>query len=200
MATKGIMLAAVAWITSIILSVGFSSANNYLHGDRRRFIVYMGSLPGRSDDDDHYSPEDHHISMLQSLNQNKSCDMGCLDPKTAKGKIVVCDKKAWEEVQRVGGVGVITNILFPSEIDYASVSPLPGLSLTPQYYAQVQAYVNSTARPTATLLKSVAQKNSSAPNVASFSSRGPNSESPQINKFLVTNPWCRTLSCIRFEP
>uniref|UniRef100_A0A7N0UIX1 Uncharacterized protein n=1 Tax=Kalanchoe fedtschenkoi TaxID=63787 RepID=A0A7N0UIX1_KALFE len=183
-----------------LLSVGASTTD-------RQFVdkVVLGdgrSLTGLSINS--FSPiRDAKVPLIYGVGINsadcgidsiRGCSDGCLDPKTAKGSIVVCnDDMSWEEVNRVGGVGVI----YPTSLggsDVAFVSPLPGLYLSSQDYEQVKAYVNSTRKPKATILKSVAAKNPSAPSVASFSARGPNRDLPEINKPDLVAPGVEILA------
>uniref|UniRef100_A0A7N0TGR3 Uncharacterized protein n=1 Tax=Kalanchoe fedtschenkoi TaxID=63787 RepID=A0A7N0TGR3_KALFE len=123
-----------------------------------------------------------------------NCISGCLDLKTAKGNIVVCEstEQAWDEVYRVGGAGLVAP--FDIEKTQASISPLPGLNLSPQDFKLIKAYASSASGPTATLQKSIAVKNPSAPSIASFSSRGPNRDLPEINKPDLVAPGVEILA------
>uniref|UniRef100_A0A7N0UJA6 Uncharacterized protein n=1 Tax=Kalanchoe fedtschenkoi TaxID=63787 RepID=A0A7N0UJA6_KALFE len=182
-----------------LLSVGASTTD-------RQFMdrVVLGdgrSLTGLSINS--FSPiRDARVPLIYGVGLNSTdCDIdsiracldACLDPKTAKGKIVLCDGLSWAEVNRVGGVGLI-NPYSEVDSDVAFVSPLPQLSLSPQDYELVKAYVNSTLNPQATILKSVAAKNPSAPSIASFSARGPNRDLPEINKPDLVAPGVEILA------
>uniref|UniRef100_A0A7N0TG98 Uncharacterized protein n=1 Tax=Kalanchoe fedtschenkoi TaxID=63787 RepID=A0A7N0TG98_KALFE len=196
-AAYGSVSSLVPWL----LSVGASTTD-------RQFIdkAVLGdgtSLTGKSINS--FSPiRDARLALIYGVgNKSANCDIGsirgcnsgCLDPKTAKGNIVLCDgaQPQWDEVDRVGGVGAIVPIQ-PDSTDVADVSPLPGLSLSPQDFELVKTYVNSTRRPQATLLKSVAVKNPTAPSVAIFSSRGPNRDLPDINKPDLVAPGVEILA------
>ncbi|XP_052311934.1 subtilisin-like protease SBT4.6 isoform X2 [Populus trichocarpa] len=100
------------------------------------------------------------------------CYSGCLDRTLVKGKIVLCDDvNGRTEAKRAGALGAILPISFE---DISFILPLPGLSLTEDKLNAVKSYLNSTKKPSANILKSEAIKDNAAPEVASFSSRGPN--------------------------
>ncbi|KAJ6895542.1 hypothetical protein NC651_021911 [Populus alba x Populus x berolinensis] len=100
------------------------------------------------------------------------CYSGCLDRALVKGKIVVCDDvNGRTEAKRAGALGAILPTSFE---DISFILPLPGLSLTEDKLNAVKSYLNSTKKPSANILKSEAIKDNAAPEVASFSSRGPN--------------------------
>uniref|UniRef100_A0A7N0TFY9 Uncharacterized protein n=2 Tax=Kalanchoe fedtschenkoi TaxID=63787 RepID=A0A7N0TFY9_KALFE len=122
------------------------------------------------------------------------CVSGCLDPETAKGKIVLCDtEQVWDEVERVGAAGMVAPLLTNNPL-VSAISPYPGLAVSPQDYELIKAYFNSTRQPTATLQKSLAVKNPFAPSTASFSSRGPNRDLPEINKPDLVAPGIEILA------
>ncbi|RVW65842.1 Subtilisin-like protease SBT4.13 [Vitis vinifera] len=70
----------------------------------------------------------------------------------------------------------------------ASIVPLPTIALNQNDLEIVQSYYSSTNKAEAKILKSEAIKDSSAPVVASFSSRGPNPVIPEIMKPDITAP------------
>ncbi|KAJ4849462.1 hypothetical protein Tsubulata_045453 [Turnera subulata] len=115
-----------------------------------------------------------------------SCDRGCLDSKKVKGKIVVCDDiGSADVVAKAGAIGAITPFSSP---DVSYIVPLPAVGLSSQDYVAVEAYENSTKLPRGEILKSEGIKDSSAPIVASFSSRGPNMISQDILKPDISAP------------
>ncbi|KAJ4821759.1 hypothetical protein Tsubulata_041293 [Turnera subulata] len=115
------------------------------------------------------------------------CEDGCLDSNLVKGKFVICQKSSQgKEAKRAGAIG---SILSTSSLDYVSVLPLPGALLSSNEFGVVKLYENSTKSPQAKILRSEAVNDSTAPFVASFSSRGPNHIAPDILK----------ISCARHE-
>ncbi|XP_050235780.1 subtilisin-like protease SBT4.4 [Mercurialis annua] len=102
------------------------------------------------------------------------CTSNCLNSNLVKGKIVICEDGSGEsETERAGAVGAI----LPSDgtdEDVSYVSSSSFLYLTNDSFSTVISYVNSKSEHTANILKSESMNDSSAPLVASFSSRGPN--------------------------
>ncbi|KAK1591937.1 hypothetical protein Q3G72_016302 [Acer saccharum] len=102
------------------------------------------------------------------------CSPGCIDGRKAKGKIVICYSYiGYPEVHRAGAAGSIMNNDVFGKV-YPVVS-IPASVVTSKEYNAVLSYMNSTKNPQAEILKSEAIKDSDAPVVAKFSSRGPNS-------------------------
>ncbi|WCJ20438.1 Subtilisin-like protease SBT4.4 [Euphorbia peplus] len=92
-----------------------------------------------------------------------SCYYMCLNGSLVKGKIVVCTNAGgYLEAFRTGAVGCVLQTL--------------------------GTYMNSVKNPVAQILKSEAVKDSTAPLVASFSSRGPNIIVPDLLKPDVVAP------------
>ncbi|XP_059458228.1 subtilisin-like protease SBT4.13 [Corylus avellana] len=123
------------------------------------------------------------------------CSAGCLNSSLVKGKIVVCDwANGWGEAFRAGAVGSITLDNIEKMHGFNYVLPLPTSTLTAHKYGVVKTYVNSTKNPQGNILKSEVTKNSAAPVVASFSSRGPNLVAPDILKPDITAPGIEILA------
>ncbi|RDX76413.1 hypothetical protein CR513_43597, partial [Mucuna pruriens] len=112
---------------------------------------------------------------------SRFCFSGSLDQKKVEGKIVLCESrnKALGPFD-AGSVGAL--IQGQSARDIPPSLPLPGSYLDLQDGVSVFDYVNSTRTPTATIFKSDEIKDTIAPVVASFSSRGPNTVTPEILK------------------
>ncbi|KAI4313550.1 hypothetical protein L6164_026520 [Bauhinia variegata] len=112
------------------------------------------------------------------------CVPNTLDPNLVKGKIVLCDgdssRIAATSTFLAGAVGVLTQ--GETRRDSASIFPLPGSYLNSHDGANTFIYLNSTRNPTATIFRSKEVKNTLAPAVVSFSSRGPNRLTPDILK------------------
>jgi len=104
------------------------------------------------------------------------CFAGALDPARVTGKIVICDRGVNDrvaksaEVKRAGGIGMVLTNVAPGTLD-ADLHSVPTVHLNPADGAAVRAYV-ATANPTAALAATVFAS-VEAPQVASFSSRGP---------------------------
>ncbi|KAK9727175.1 hypothetical protein RND81_05G263500 [Saponaria officinalis] len=115
-----------------------------------------------------------------------TCPKKCLDKKLVKGKILVCeDEDPYAEAFDSGAIGVL------AETRYKNVSyvfPLPAAALGSTEFAALKSYLNSTKAPTANILKSEAVDDSTAPAVAPFSSRGPNSIAFDILKPDISAP------------
>ncbi|KAM6578091.1 hypothetical protein CsatB_029928 [Cannabis sativa] len=109
------------------------------------------------------------------------CNNGCLDNNLVKGKIVLCDSiKGIGEAYKAGALGCI---VYNDALNGASsVVPFPASTLTHGDYTSILSYISSTKDPRAMILKSEVTRDSSAPTVASFSSRGPNVIIPDILK------------------
>ncbi|KAI4313545.1 hypothetical protein L6164_026517 [Bauhinia variegata] len=112
------------------------------------------------------------------------CLTNTLDPNLVKGKIVLCEgdlsSLAATSTFLAGAVGVLTQ--GETERDSTFIFPLPGSYLNSHDGANTFIYLNSTRNPTATIFRSEEVKNTLAPAVVSFSSRGPNRLTPDILK------------------
>uniref|UniRef100_A0A2N9HU45 Subtilisin-like protease fibronectin type-III domain-containing protein n=1 Tax=Fagus sylvatica TaxID=28930 RepID=A0A2N9HU45_FAGSY len=128
-----------------------------------------------------------------SDNNSGFCDLGCLDSRLITGKIVLCDKSYGDTVtDESGAVGAI---LRNNPVkDAASIAAIPTLILSVDNHAIVTSYINSTKDPHATILKSEAIKDGDAPEIALFSSRGPNIAAPEILKPDITAPGTEILA------
>ncbi|XP_057991298.1 cucumisin-like [Hevea brasiliensis] len=114
------------------------------------------------------------------------CSIDTLNTTSARGKIVVCDGFSEEDAVSFGVAGVVTendNIK-----DAASTYALPESSISYSNGTDIVKYLNSTRKPTATILKSIEYKDKLAPYVVSFSSRGPNPITSDILKPDLTAP------------
>nr|AAD02075.4 subtilisin-like protease C1 [Glycine max]AAN12272.1 subtilisin-like protease C1 [Glycine max] len=130
-------------------------------------IIYGGDAPNKGEGIDGSS--------------SRYCSSGSLDKKLVKGKIVLCESrsKALGPFD-AGAVGAL--IQGQGFRDLPPSLPLPGSYLALQDGASVYDYINSTRTPIATIFKTDETKDTIAPVVASFSSRGPNIVTPEILK------------------
>lgn len=135
------------------------------------------------------------------------CAEGSLKITNVKGKAVACERGGGvgriakgEEVKNAGGAAMI---LLNQEADGFSTNAdahvLPAAQVTFVDGLKIKAYINSTATPTASILfKGTDIGNSLAPLVASFSSRGPNLQSPGILKPDIIGPGVNILAAWPF--
>jgi subtilisin family serine protease len=114
-----------------------------------------------------------------SQNEVELCFIGSLDPALTAGKIVQCDRGVNARVDKsaavkeAGGVGMILTNVVPGSLN-ADLHSIPTVHLAHTDRAPIQAYIDSAgASATATLSDAVVTSTAPAPDVASFSSRGP---------------------------
>ena len=117
------------------------------------------------------------VALAGAANANL-CFAGSLDPTTAVGKIVVCERGSNDrvaksaEVKRAGGIGMVLVNVVPGSTDLDSHS-VPSVHLDAKYHDAVLAYA-ATAGATATFTPdNTAGDTPPTPVVAGFSSRGP---------------------------
>ncbi|KAK8592123.1 hypothetical protein V6N13_062709 [Hibiscus sabdariffa] len=121
------------------------------------------------------------------------CDENSLNPKSVKGKIVVCDKLvSGSEPLAAGAIGALFQDNTPQ--DFALSFPLPASLLDAVDGSWINVYIHSTRNATATIFKSDEGNDTMAPYVASFSSRGPNPITPDILKPDLTAPGVNILA------
>ncbi|KAJ1416064.1 Peptidase S8/S53 domain [Sesbania bispinosa] len=120
-----------------------------------------------------------------------------------KGKVVLCDVGGGvpsdvkgQEVLDAGGVAMIVVNSPPLGFStFAVAHVLPAVHLSYNAGLAIKAYINSTYKPTATVLfKGTVIGDSLAPTVVSFSSRGPSQESPGILKPDIIGPGVNILA------
>ncbi|CAL5195213.1 unnamed protein product [Lathyrus oleraceus] len=116
-----------------------------------------------------------------------TCSDG-LGRTSVKGKIVLCESRGFEgSVSQRGAYGIVSNVE-ESLNDVAFVSGMPSTNLNSKDFKFVQSYADSTRSPEAEILKSEILHDTTAPRVASFSSRGPNLVVPDILKPDISAP------------
>ncbi|EOY34208.1 Subtilase family protein, putative [Theobroma cacao] len=114
------------------------------------------------------------------------CQIGCLKSSLVKGKLVLCDEFSGHEEAR--DAGALGSIVPTSLVNVSFVVPFPTSALENDDYGSVKSYLNSIEQPKAEILKSETIKDSAAPMVAPFSSRGPNFIVPDILKPDISAP------------
>jgi subtilisin family serine protease len=108
------------------------------------------------------------------------CFPGTLDPAKVTGKVVICNRGVNDRVEKsqvvgdAGGVGMILTNVTPNSLN-ADIHTVPTVHVDDISGAAIKAYVASTTTPTAVLAPGTRITGPSvpAPDVASFSSRGP---------------------------
>ncbi|XP_054823407.1 subtilisin-like protease 3 [Prosopis cineraria] len=187
-----------------ILTVGASSID--------RKMVAMAKLGNGSQYEGQsvFQPKDFPSTLLPLVyagaNGNESsafCAPESLQNVDVKGKIVLCEQGGdiarvvkGKEVKDAGGAAMI---LMNSEAEafnpIADVHVLPAVHVSYVDGLAIKNYINSAMTPTATIsFNGTVIGNPLAPEVTSFSSRGPNSASPGILKPDVIGPGLNILA------
>ncbi|CAL1375611.1 unnamed protein product [Linum trigynum] len=187
-----------------ILTVGASTIDREI-----RATVTLGNnveLHGQS----LFQPTNFHSKQLPIVDPSTYsssaafCWEGSLKNIDVKGKIVICHVVSialitaqGQEVKDNGGAGVIL-INRAEDGDTTSPEPhvLPASNLGYKDGLRVLDYLNSTSSPTAAISfqGTLIGKSKIAPRVASFSSRGPNLQSPGILKPDIIGPGVNILA------
>ncbi|KAL8216656.1 hypothetical protein R6Q57_023493 [Mikania cordata] len=151
-----------------------------------------------------FQPNNFTKSLLPlvypGLNRSKNamfCAPGSLNNTDVKGKVAICLKGGGiarvAKGQEVKGAGGAAMILVNARIDGSSVLAdthvLPASYVDYKHGLAILNYMNSTASPVATIIfRGTVIGYKSAPQVSSFSSRGPNLASPGILKPDIIGP------------
>lgn len=118
------------------------------------------------------------------------CMDGSLDRATVTGKIVICSRGSnprvakGQAVRNAGGAGMIlANSALDGEGLVADAHVLPATAVGYRGGATIRRYISATRRPVAQLIfRGTVVGIKPAPVLASFSSRGPNPQTPEILK------------------
>ncbi|KAI3915341.1 hypothetical protein MKX01_035600 [Papaver californicum] len=131
-----------------------------------------------------------NVSTICEPLSAKSCESGCLDKELVEGKIVICDSPRAVSVPFISGAlgTIMVSDPLQARFDVSFVYPLPAALINTTTGDLVKSYLKSTKKPVATILRTQSIKDSEAPVVVSFSSRGPNSISPDIVKPDISAP------------
>ncbi|XP_055804956.1 subtilisin-like protease SBT1.7 [Solanum dulcamara] len=130
------------------------------------------------------------------------CMTGILIPEKVKGKIVLCDRGTNARVQKgsvvkaAGGAGmVLANTAENGEDLEADAHLLPAAAVGQKAGDAIKKYLASDPNPTATILFGGTKVGiQPSPVVAAFSSRGPNSITPEILKPDIIAPGVNVLA------
>ncbi|KAF3960897.1 hypothetical protein CMV_014425 [Castanea mollissima] len=130
------------------------------------------------------------IAASSTISPNVSpwgCNVGLLDRKKVNGKIVVCKEAANETyIKSLGGIGVLISLI--EKTDTSFTATMPEAYIDSSFENTTLTYVNSTKAPQAVIYQSKRIPNAAAPFVASFSSRGPNTQTSAILKPDIVAP------------
>ncbi|OMO66690.1 hypothetical protein COLO4_30415 [Corchorus olitorius] len=132
------------------------------------------------------------VTTSCSEDQAKFCQLDCLDSSLVKGKIVLCDRIKGNFIASLAGA--MGSIMRNEFENLSAVVTLPASALNKTNYDVIKSYVNSTKKPEAGILKSEVIKDATAPIVATFSFRGPNSVVPDILKPDLSAPGVNILA------
>ncbi|XP_050156053.1 cucumisin-like isoform X4 [Malus sylvestris] len=117
---------------------------------------------------------------------SRLCRIGTLDKKLVEGKIVLCDGPTGYGAIYAGAFGYV--LTSRKAADVIDPVPIPAASIWFHLGNEIAHYLNSTRNPTATIWKSTEGMDALAPYVPSFSSRGPNPNTPNILKPDIASP------------
>ncbi|KAK7849367.1 cucumisin [Quercus suber] len=124
---------------------------------------------------------------------SRYCHEYSLDQNLVKGKIVLCDALTdGSGPFLAGAVGAVMQGRNPNSQTMAF--PLPASYLSFENGGKIRTYLNSTRSPTATILRSNESKDTLAPYIAPFSSRGPNPATHNILKPDLAAPGVNILA------
>ncbi|KAL3848678.1 hypothetical protein ACJIZ3_010560 [Penstemon smallii] len=131
-----------------------------------------------------------------SADQALLCKSGTLDHKKVKGKILVClrgDNARVDKGEQAALAGAVGMVLANNEVSgneiLADPHVLPASQINYTDGLALFSYINSTRSPVAYITKSTTQLDTKpAPFMAAFSSKGPNTITPEILKPDITAP------------
>jgi subtilisin family serine protease len=115
------------------------------------------------------------------------CLTGAMNSYKVAGTIVLCET-LWDGSGILMANGLGTIMADSSITDFAFNYPLPATLITTEDGVEILDYIRTTQNPIATILAGETWKDIMAPNVVSFSSRGPNPITPDILKPDLTAP------------
>ncbi|KAH0448067.1 hypothetical protein IEQ34_021867 [Dendrobium chrysotoxum] len=131
-----------------------------------------------------------------SIDDADLCQIGSLDKKKVKGKIVVCTRgvvgrvEKGEAVKLAGGAGmVLANDILTGDETIADAHVLPATHITYSDGLKLLSYIKSTKSPKGSITRPITELGTKpAPVMAAFSSQGPNTITPEILKPDITAP------------
>ncbi|XP_010070627.2 subtilisin-like protease SBT1.7 [Eucalyptus grandis] len=143
-----------------------------------------------------------YAGNVSNTTNGNLCRKGTLDPAKVKGKIVLCDRGKNARVQKgsvvklAGGAGmVLANTAADGEELVPEAHLLPATAVGKKSGDAIKSYLFSDPNPTATILFEGTKVGiQPSPVVAAFSSRGPNSITPEILKPDIIAPGVNILA------
>ncbi|CAL1401225.1 unnamed protein product [Linum trigynum] len=181
-----------------ILTVGASTVDRQMGS-----TVLLGNKK-EMDGQTLFQPEDFPSKMLPLVYAGSAanssgvyCAPGSLNKLDVKGKMVVCEMggeirrldKGIEVKSHGGAAMILINNVANGFTTLADAHELPTSHVNYEAGLAIKAYINSTSTPTASIIfKGTVIGKQEAPQVASFSSRGPSQASPGIMKPDVIGP------------
>lgn len=144
-----------------------------------------------------YQPDNFTTEMLPLVVPGNNCDHYSMNGESVEGKIVVCYRIPMvpriylgEVVKRAGGAGMIlVNDKSNGYTTLAEAHVLPASHISYDDGRKLLNYLQKEHNPTATFIfNGTILINGSAPSVASFSSRGPSTETPNVLKPDIIGP------------
>ncbi|WCJ20434.1 Subtilisin-like protease SBT4.4 [Euphorbia peplus] len=202
---SGPSLGSVASIAPWTLSVGASSTDRKIIG---KVILGNGkTLVGNSVNSFDLNGENFPLingvdAKLDGceVHLGSACIGECLDENLVKGKILVCDNEGGvEDAANKGAIGAIVKREQTQE-DVSNLWPIPAVVLNDENFGALQSYMKSSKNPVGKILKSEEIKDSTAPLVASFSSRGPNKMAGDLLKPDIVAPGIDILAAYPLSP
>ncbi|CAI9106662.1 OLC1v1005865C1 [Oldenlandia corymbosa var. corymbosa] len=191
-----------------ILTVGATTIDRFFESDvvlgNNKVIKGGGVHTSTFQKSPVYPLTDGRSAMKPGANEvdASNCYIDALDANKVKGKIVLrrnsledtTTSGQYEDIQRLGGIALVYVDNYGQLIDSVSGS-IPRIPITWQDREQIQAYMNSTRNPTATILPTITVSNvKPAPSVAFFSGRGPIYKNDYLIKPDVVAPGVDILS------
>ncbi|KAJ0799631.1 putative cucumisin [Helianthus annuus] len=147
---------------------------------------------------------DKQVELVYLRNNGSAnlCLVGSLEPDVVRGKVVFCDRGVSPRaekgmvVKQAGGIGMIlANTAASGEELVADSHILPAVAVGRKVGDEIREYLKSEAKPTAVLsFGGTVLGVKPSPVVAAFSSRGPNTVTPQIMKPDVIGPGVNILA------
>ncbi|CAH9110956.1 unnamed protein product [Cuscuta epithymum] len=143
-----------------------------------------------------------YAGNVSNATNGNLCMMGTLDPAMVKGKIVLCDRgvnarvQKGVEVKAAGGAGmVLANTAANGDELVADAHLLPAAAVGQKNGDEIKRYLSADSNPTATIFFQGTKVGiEPSPVVAAFSSRGPNSITPEILKPDIIAPGVNILA------
>ncbi|XP_068641901.1 subtilisin-like protease SBT4.3 [Aristolochia californica] len=122
-----------------------------------------------------------------SAGAGRFCYEECLNKTLVEGRIILCEETF--DVEGPAKLGALGAIIEDGKYsDCPESFPLPATLLPPRFGDRIKSYINSSKDPRANIFRTMEIKDSRAPVIASFSSRGPNSITSDILKPDIAAP------------